>query len=96
MRLGSLARSFGIFLQPKGARVPGEPAAAPAMIGRLPGVTAVQNAGAVSNVDAYRTPLIPGVDTNGLTVDAARLDLPAASGTSIAARMSPTEALWSR
>jgi hypothetical protein len=96
MRLGSLARSFGTFLQPEGARTPGEPAAAPAMIGRLPGVTAVQDTGAVSNVNAYRTPLIPGVNTNGLTVDAARLDLPAACGASIAARMSPTEARCSR
>jgi putative ABC transport system permease protein len=65
------------------------PDAAPAMIGRLPGVTGVQSTGAVSGVNgsgvnAYRTPLINPIDTNALTVDAASLGLPAASGTSIA------------
>ena len=59
------------------------PAAAPAMIGRLPGVTAVQDTGAVG-VNAYRSPLIPAIHTNALTVDAASLALPAAAGTSIA------------
>jgi len=61
------------------------PTAAPAMIGRLPGVTQVQDTGTVSNVSAYRSPLIPAVDTNGLTVDAASLGLPGAVGTTIAA-----------
>jgi putative ABC transport system permease protein len=60
------------------------PKAAPAMISRLPGVYAVQDTGTVGNVDAYRTPLIPPVDTNALTVDAATLGLPAAVGTTIA------------
>jgi putative ABC transport system permease protein len=60
------------------------PLAAPAMIGRLPGVTAVQDTGAVSNVNAYRSPLIPAIDTNALTVAAASLGLPAAAGASIA------------
>jgi putative ABC transport system permease protein len=65
------------------------PDAAPAMIGRLPGVTGVQSTGAVSGVNgsgvnAYRTPLVNPIDTNALTVDAASLGLPAASGTSIA------------
>jgi putative ABC transport system permease protein len=60
------------------------PAAAPAMIGRLPGVTAVQDTGTVSNVNAYRTPLIPAVDTNALTVDAASLQLLTTVGTSVA------------
>jgi putative ABC transport system permease protein len=61
------------------------PRAAPAMIGRLPGVTQVQDTGTVSNVSAYRSPLIPAIDTNGLTVDAASLGLPGAVGTTIAA-----------
>jgi putative ABC transport system permease protein len=60
------------------------PAAAPGMIGRLPGVTSVQYTGTVSNVDAYRSPLIPSVDTNALTVDAASLGLPGVAGTSLA------------
>jgi putative ABC transport system permease protein len=57
---------------------------APAMISRLPGVTAVQDTGTLSNIHAYRTPLIPAVNTNALTVAAASLDLPAAVGTSVA------------
>jgi putative ABC transport system permease protein len=60
------------------------PTTAPGMIGRLPGVTAVQYTGAVSGVYAYRSPLIPAIDTNALTVDAASLDLPAVLGTSLA------------
>ncbi len=60
------------------------PYAAPGMISRLPGVTAVQDTGTLNNVAAYRSPLIPAVDTNALTVAAASLDLPAAVGTSVA------------
>jgi putative ABC transport system permease protein len=60
------------------------PIAAPGMIGRLPGVLSVQDTGTVSNVSAYRSPLIPAIDTNALSVDAATLGLPAASGTSLA------------
>ena len=60
------------------------PAAAPAMIGRLPGVSTVADTGAVSNVNAYRSPLIPSIQTNALQVQAASLGLPAAVGTSLA------------
>ncbi|HZR50217.1 MAG TPA: ABC transporter permease [Streptosporangiaceae bacterium] len=60
------------------------PQAAPGMIGRLPGVTGVQATGLVANVNAYRSPYIPSVETNALTVDAATLNLPAVSGTSLA------------
>jgi putative ABC transport system permease protein len=59
------------------------PDAAPAMIGRLAGVTDVQDTGTVS-VDAYRNPLIPSIDTNALSVDAASLGLPSALATSVA------------
>jgi putative ABC transport system permease protein len=59
------------------------PNAAPAMIGRLPGVSTVQDTGTV-NAKVYRSPLIPAINTNGLTVNAAGLGLPAAVGTSIA------------
>jgi putative ABC transport system permease protein len=54
------------------------------MIGRLPGVTAVQYTGTVSDTSAYRSPLIPSVNTNALTVAAASLGLPAVAGTSVA------------
>ncbi len=60
------------------------PEPAPAMIARLPGVTTVQDTGTIANVNAYRSPLIPSIDTNALTVDAASPGLPAATGTSIA------------
>jgi putative ABC transport system permease protein len=60
------------------------PQAAPGMIGQLPGVTAVQYTGAVGSANAYRSPLIPTIDTNALTVAASSLGLPAAAGTSVA------------
>jgi putative ABC transport system permease protein len=71
-----------------GQTLTGEPAelpmAAPDMIARLPGVTAVQDTGAVTGVSVYKSPLIPGVETNGLSVDATTLGLPAAVGTTLA------------
>jgi putative ABC transport system permease protein len=60
------------------------PDAAPGMIGQLPGVTGVQYTGTVSGAGAYRSPLIPPIDTNALTVAAASLGLPAVAGTSVA------------
>lgn len=98
------------------------PKTAPGMIGRIAAVTAVQDTGTVT-ASVYRSPLIPAINTNGLSVQAASLGLPAAVGTSIAqghyvntatahepvavlgaaagllpairaARMSPTQALW--
>jgi putative ABC transport system permease protein len=60
------------------------PVAAPGMIDRLPGVTAVQDTGSVSGVNVYKSPLIPPIETNGLSVDAATLNLPAVAGTSLA------------
>jgi putative ABC transport system permease protein len=59
------------------------PDAALGMVGRLPGATAVQYTGAVS-ADVYRSPLIPAIDTSGLSVEAASLGLPAEVGTSVA------------
>jgi putative ABC transport system permease protein len=59
------------------------PDAAPGMVARLPGVTAVQYTGTVS-AGAYRSPLIPAIDTDGLSVAAASLGRPAAAGTSVA------------
>jgi putative ABC transport system permease protein len=59
------------------------PDAAPAMTGRLPGVIQVQDTGTVT-ASAFRSPLIPAIDTNALSVDAASLGLPRAVGTSVA------------
>jgi putative ABC transport system permease protein len=60
------------------------PVAAPAMITRLPGVTAVQDTGTVHGISVYKSPLIPSVETNALSVEAATLGLPAVAGTSMA------------
>ena len=60
------------------------PEAAPGMIGRLPGVSTVQDTGAVGSASVYRSPLIPSVETNALSVSAASLGLLRTVGTSVA------------
>jgi putative ABC transport system permease protein len=60
------------------------PKEAPAMIARIGPVTNVQGTGTISGVNAFRSPLIPTINTNALTVDAASLGLPKAIGTTIA------------
>jgi putative ABC transport system permease protein len=60
------------------------PVAAPGMISRIGPVTAVQYTGRVGGVNAYRSPLIPTINTNALSVQAASLELPATVGTSVA------------
>jgi putative ABC transport system permease protein len=60
------------------------PVAAPGMISRIGSVTAVDGTGLVGNVLAYRSPLIPSINTNALSVQATSLDLPATVGTSVA------------
>jgi putative ABC transport system permease protein len=59
------------------------PLAAPGMIRRIGPVQQVQYTGTTS-ANAYRSPLIPSVNTNGLSVQAASLHLPRAVGTSLA------------
>ena len=59
------------------------PVAAPGMITRLPGVAAVQDTGTVSNTSVYKSPYIPAIETNALSVDAATFGLPAVVGTSL-------------
>jgi putative ABC transport system permease protein len=59
------------------------PVSAPAMIDRIYAVQRVAETGSVSNVDAYRSPLIPSIHTNALTVDAASLGLPRTVGTNM-------------
>jgi putative ABC transport system permease protein len=60
------------------------PTAAPAMIGRISGVQQVQSTGTVTGVGAFRTPFIPSVDTNGLTVEATSIDLLPVVATTVA------------
>jgi putative ABC transport system permease protein len=60
------------------------PEAAPGMIGRIGPVTNVQYVGAISSANVFKSPLIPSVDTNALSVDAASLGLPGAVGTTVA------------
>ncbi len=59
------------------------PKAAPAMIARITPVTQVEETGAVSG-NVYRSPLIPVIDTNALSIDAASLDLLHTVGTTVA------------
>ena len=60
------------------------PLTAPAMIGRIAPVTEVADTGQVSSANVFRSPLIPSIDTNALTVDAANLSLLSAVGSSVA------------
>jgi putative ABC transport system permease protein len=53
------------------------------MVGQLPSVTAVQYTGTVGAA-VYRSPLIPPINTDGLSVEAASLGLPVVAGTSVA------------
>ena len=59
------------------------PERAPAMIGRLGPVYDVQYTGQISNATAFRSPLIPPINTNALSVEASSLGLPKALGTSV-------------
>jgi putative ABC transport system permease protein len=60
------------------------PVAAPGMISRMGPVTGVDDTGSLSNVNAYRSRLIPSINTNALSVQATSLGLPDTVGTSVA------------
>ena len=60
------------------------PLAAPGMIARIGPVTQVQETGSTS-ANVYRSPLIPSVNTNAISVQAASLGLPVTVGTTVAA-----------
>jgi putative ABC transport system permease protein len=60
------------------------PTAAPGMIRRIGPVTQVAGTGAISSAHAYRSPLIPAINTNALSVQAASAGLLRAVGTSLA------------
>jgi putative ABC transport system permease protein len=59
------------------------PLAAPGMIARIGPVTQVEATGS-TDPNVYRSPLIPAINTNGLSVQAASLGLPGTVGTSVA------------
>ncbi len=59
------------------------PLAAPGMIARIGPVTEVQETGSTT-ANVYRSPLIPSVNTNAISVQAASLGLPATVGTTVA------------
>ena len=59
------------------------PVAASGMISRIGSVTAVDDTGLVGNVPAYRSPLVPAINTNALSVQATSLSLPSTVGTSV-------------
>jgi putative ABC transport system permease protein len=60
------------------------PKKAPAMIARIGPVTQTQYTGTTS-ASAYRSPLIPSVNSNAISVDASSLGLPATVGTTLSA-----------
>src|SRR5215469_11078323 len=61
------------------------PVAAPAMISRLTPVESVADTAVVpNNVEVYRSPLIPVINTNALQVQATSLNLPSVIATSVA------------
>ena len=60
------------------------PVAAPAMISRLEPVESVADTALISNVNVYRSPLIPAINTNALEVQAASLNLPSVLATNVA------------
>ncbi|HEY2298738.1 MAG TPA: ABC transporter permease [Jatrophihabitans sp.] len=60
------------------------PTTAPGMIARIGPVTAVDDTGTVNNVNAYRNPLVPTINSNALSVQATSLTLPATVGTTVA------------
>jgi len=60
------------------------PKAAPGMISRLGPVTAVDDTGQINDAQAYRSPLIPTINSNALSVQATSMGLPHTVGTSLA------------
>lgn len=60
------------------------PIPAPAMVTRIEAVTDVDDTGMVVGVNAYRSPLIPSINSNALSVRATTLGLAGTVGTSLA------------
>jgi putative ABC transport system permease protein len=55
------------------------------MVGHMAGVEQVADVAAIEDAGAYRSPLVPEIETNGLSVQAASVDLPAVTATAVAA-----------
>jgi len=81
------ALGTNLLLVQNGQTLSGQPAelptAASAMIGRIDAVTQVQQTGSVSG-NVYRNPLIPTIDSNALSIEAASLGLLHTVDTSLA------------
>jgi putative ABC transport system permease protein len=80
--LGNLAT-----VQPTSSQSGGQaelPTTAQGMAARIGPVTSVASIGAISGVNVYRTPYIPAIDTNGITLTAASTTLPATVGAKMA------------
>ncbi len=60
------------------------PLTAPGMIARISDVYDVAYTATLSNLNVYRSPLIPPINTNALSIQATSLNLPGAIGTTIA------------
>jgi putative ABC transport system permease protein len=60
------------------------PVTAEAMVSRIGPVTSVAETAAIANVNVYRTPYIPAVQTSGIQLIAANSALPAALGATLA------------
>lgn len=82
-RLGTnlLTVSTGTTLTGEAAELPLN---TPRMVARIGPVTQVDSTGTVNNIHVYRSPYIPAIDTNGLAVKAASLNLPATVAATIA------------
>lgn len=60
------------------------PVAAEGMVSRIAPVTNVAEIGAISQTYVYRSPFVPSIDTNGISVTAADASLPATLGATLA------------
>jgi putative ABC transport system permease protein len=54
------------------------------MVRRLPGVLDVAHTAVVNGANVYKSPYVPAIDTNAITVEAASLDLLPVAGTAVA------------
>jgi putative ABC transport system permease protein len=72
----------------KGQTFAGESATLPltarSMVGHMPGVQRVADVAVIEDAGAYRSPLVPEIETNGLSVQAASVGLPAVTATAVA------------
>jgi putative ABC transport system permease protein len=86
--LAELGRLGNLITVQAGSGVGGQatelPVTAEGMVSRIAPVTGVAQTASISNVSVYRNPLIPAIDTSGITLTAADPALPATVGTTLA------------